>query len=587
MKLLSIFVISSMLLILSSAYADDDKEADLPLQEVELPEHFDDDDTTLRFNTLELVTGIQANATSHENRLLYLETENTTDHEIRITQNESDILFLLNWYNDIIYTLNKLLEYDFDIMRDDLDKTIDMVATNVIDIGTYSRLIDTNVGNIGINTADIGTNIIDINTTVSMVDTNTADILVLQDWYDGITNGTIDLIGYDLDIMNDTIITHTAMFNVNMDEIATLQSITSYLNTTDICADGRDNDLDGLVDEYDGEFLPFTNFGNCSLVGTEDELEGTDIHGSTFEGTDLGGVTFSNVTINDTSFSGAVNVSPSFRDGSDVRNCIFTDSPNSVRFYNSDGSGCDFSGSVMSGSVGYDDGSIGDRLNISNVIMSSIQIIASTVTNIIAENLTLTTSSYSQIINSNVINADFSNLNANGFEITNTDATNINLSNSIVSPYFELDNSILDNSNLSSSIFGGSSSKIHDTSITNSIITNSDFSGEGNFYNVDLTNSDLTGSNFTNSDITLVKFIDSVSDNTIFVNSYIRDSDFSDASFINADFTTSFIFDVDFINTNLDGADFTNVEFINVDFTGASTVGTIFTGCTGNSICPP
>lgn len=586
-----------MLLILPSAYADEDA---VPLP-VELPEHFvnNDDDTTLRLDTLELVTGIQANATSHENRLLYLEIENTTDHEIRITQNETDILFLLNWYNDITYTINKLLEYDFDIMRDDLDKNIDMVATNIIDIGTYSRLIDTNVGNIDTNT-------IDINITTSMVDTNTADILILQDWSDGITNGTIDLISYDLDIMNDDIIAHAAMINVNMDEIVTLQSITSYLNPTDICADGRDNDLDGLVDEYDGLFEPFTNFGNCSLVGLEDELEGTDIHGSTFEGTDLGGVTFSNVTINDTNFRSAVNVSPIFTDGSDVRNCIFTDSPNFVSFYNSDGSGCDFRGSNISGTVNFRDMSTGDNINLSGVTLGALDInnsmadsidisdsiiksstfITDSITqNIIGNNITIDMNSLN-IQNSDIDNSDLSNLYVRSFSMRDMNTDTINLTNMTTTYDFGISSSIINNMILSNGNFA------EEGSISDSSISNSDFSGsvfnelrinDSNFVNTVFIDTQFPNfesygnANFSNQNMIRVNFTNADIDSADFTGADLTDSIFIDSSIQNTSF----------INAILDGADFTNTNLSDVDLTGASLVETIFTGCTGDPICPP
>ena len=545
-------------------------ETDTPL-EFEQPEHFvsdDDDDITLRLNTLELVTGIQTNKTSHENRII---------------QNESDVLFLLNWYNDVIYAINELLEYDFDIMRDDLDKNIDLVAVNAIDIETYARISDTNVEMIGNNTNDI----------------------------------------------------------------VAMKSITSYLNPTDICADGRDNDLDGLIDEYDGEFLPFTNFGNCSLFGLDDKLEGTDIHGSTFEGTDLGSVTFSNVTINDTNFRSAVNASPSFRDESNVHNCVFTDSPNSVSFYNSDGSGCDFSGSNISGTVSFNDMSISnnvnlsritsgsiyisnseaDSLNISNSTMNSITIEDSITQNIIGDNITLDIGSIT-IRNSDIDNSDFSNLYTRSFGMSNVDVNTVNLENTITTYSFSIHSSIIDNMILTNGNFG----EDDEITISDSNILNSDFSGsifnnlyiydtyffntnliDTQFYNfesyrnVEFSNSNMVRSNFTNAEIDPVNFTGVDLTDSIFTNSKIIESsfidstlngvDFTDTEFNNVDltgvsaiesiFTNSEIRDVSFVDANLDDADFTNVEFNNVDFSGASINGTIFTGCIGHDFCIP
>lgn len=392
-----------------------------------------------RLNDLELVTGVQANTTSHENRLLSIEKE-AAEFETRITQNESDILFLLTWYNNITDALNELLSYDLYMMRED------------------------------------------INTNATMINTHTVDILALQ-------------------------------------------VVSSYLNPTDICNDGRDNDLDGLIDEYDGLFMPFTDFGNCSLVGLEDELEGTDIHGSIFEDTDLNGVTFRNVDIHDTDFNGALNTRIYFEELSNVVNCGFVEtSLITVSFRDSDGSGCDFSNSNLSGYINYLYGATGNFVNISGVSATGIEIYDSAVTNIIGNNMTLV--NHFQVDGSDLSNSDLSNLDTLALNIMNTNLSNSNLSNIvIVSQIYMID------SNLSNSI-------LIDAEMT-------DTNG-GSFTNVDFTNSILT----------------------------------------NAIFTDSVIIDTSFINATLDGADFTNVEFTDVDFTEASIINTIFTGCTGNPICP-
>jgi len=298
-----------------------------------------------------------------------------------------------------------------------------------------------------------------------------------------------------------------------------------YLNPTDICMDGRDNDIDGMVDEYDGDYVPFTTFDDCSLVGTEHYLRGTDIHGSTFVNTDLAGVTFENVTINDTDFVDAVNPSVTFSEGSDVSNCVFTDSPNSVSIVDSDGSGCDFSGSTLN-SI-YFDNSIVSGVDISNVNVGSITISGSDITN-----------------------TSFTGLNVgNALSISNSDVTGGTFTTVIVGTHVLLDNIS------SSTPVDFSNADIGRSLFINNVNSNLDFSGINIGTSMAIVNSNIEGSDFT--DLNVNEELD------------ILDSNLSSVIF--ADIETSRII---LTNTELTDVIISNPNTSNIEIVNASSSNT-------------